>query len=141
MNFSKINFISFFVKGHPNILGLHANTIEFTKDKDLTLRGDCILGVSAEFNGEDIKKILSWEKIKVEILCENLKDYFFAVVNKDFCDYDEIVFRKSNFLSDRTLGILSNKGAKDISRELVNKLKSVEAFKVTIYEEKTIKEE
>ena len=35
--------------GHPNILGTHKTTFEFTKDNELTLNGDCIVGVKADF--------------------------------------------------------------------------------------------
>ncbi len=33
--------------GHPNIRAMHEKTIELTKAKDITLRGDCIIGVNA----------------------------------------------------------------------------------------------
>jgi len=36
----------------------------------------------------------------------------------------EIVVRKSDYVSDRTLGIHADKAAKDLSRELVGKLKN-----------------
>ena len=36
--------------GHENILSTHKTTIEFTKDSELTLDGDCILGIKADFN-------------------------------------------------------------------------------------------
>ena len=31
--------------GHKNILSLHKKTIEITKDSQLTVNGDCIVGV------------------------------------------------------------------------------------------------
>ena len=33
--------------GHENILCTHNSTIEITKDKSLTKKGDCIIGVNA----------------------------------------------------------------------------------------------
>ena len=45
----KNNKYNFTVRGHNNVLALHKNTVEFTKDKELTLNGDCILGVDANF--------------------------------------------------------------------------------------------
>ncbi|HEY0579995.1 MAG TPA: DUF371 domain-containing protein, partial [Candidatus Nitrosocosmicus sp.] len=29
-------------QGHPNVQSLHSRTIEITKDRELTLNGDCI---------------------------------------------------------------------------------------------------
>ena len=34
-------------KGHENILSLHKKTIEITKDSQLTVNGDCIIGVGS----------------------------------------------------------------------------------------------
>ena len=33
--------------GHKNILSLHKKTIEITKDSQLTVNGDCIIGVGS----------------------------------------------------------------------------------------------
>jgi len=35
-------------KGHKNILSLHKKTIEITKESELTINGDCIIGTSAD---------------------------------------------------------------------------------------------
>ena len=37
-----------FAQGHENILGTHKTTLEFTKDKHLTKKGDCIVAVAAD---------------------------------------------------------------------------------------------
>ena len=41
---------SFTAYGHKNILATHKTTIEFTKDKELSLKGNCIVGVRADFD-------------------------------------------------------------------------------------------
>lgn len=112
----------FKIYGHKNVLSLHKNTIEFTKDKELTLRGDCILGVNADFD-IDKKKLFSFKKLKITIKCEKGNDSFFADINPNFDDNHEIVFRKSNFHSKRTLGFNVTKSAFDINREIVEYLK------------------
>ena len=33
--------------GHKNILSLHEKTIEITKDNELTVNGDCIVGINS----------------------------------------------------------------------------------------------
>ncbi|MBR9690110.1 DUF371 domain-containing protein [Candidatus Woesearchaeota archaeon] len=122
----------FKIFGHKNVLCLHKNTIEFTKEKELTKNGDCILGVSSDFKFD--KKILSSKKIKVTITSDGATDSFEADVNPDFDDDKEIVFRKSYFVSKRTLGLNSTKAAIDIDRRIVDKLKDEKNFAKVIIE-------
>ena len=49
---------SFHAFGHKNLLGTHKNTLEFTKDKNLTLKGDCIVGVNADFDAGELKNFI-----------------------------------------------------------------------------------
>ena len=42
--------MKFSARGHENIRGVHKTTFEFTKEKELTLKGDCIIGVNADFD-------------------------------------------------------------------------------------------
>jgi|SRR3989338_1438924 len=113
--------------GHPQLKATHSTTLEFTKDAELTSNGDCIIGVRCTFNSSDIKKWIAslkeWDaiygKIKVGKDCSS----FSARVNKHFSDTHEIVFRKSNFTSERTLGILCDKSAADITRKIKEKMK------------------
>ena len=56
--------------GHPNITAKHKTTLEFTKDENLSLRGDCIVGVKADFSLSEIKKFIKSllsKKIKIVI--------------------------------------------------------------------------
>ena len=46
---------SFNCYGHENITARHKTTLEFTKDEDLSLKGDCIVGVKAGFQLNKIK--------------------------------------------------------------------------------------
>ncbi|MFO7711177.1 MAG: DUF371 domain-containing protein [Candidatus Woesearchaeota archaeon] len=121
MTFSKI---SFFCRGHPNLLGAHRNTIEFTKDKELTLKGDCIVGVDADFSFDLLKPVLGWKRFRMTIKAGGLVDELEAEVNPGFSSEHEVVIRKTGFLSERTLGINANKAAKDIDRKLINALSS-----------------
>ena len=114
---------SFHAYGHENVLATHKNTVEFTKHKELTKRGDCILAVNADFSLDELKKLTKHKRLKIEITSESLRDVFFCEVNKDFCSDEEIVFRKSEFFSERTMGFKVTKGAADIDRALVKRLK------------------
>tara|TARA_Y100000034_G_C6850797_1_gene385982 strand:+ start:79 stop:462 length:384 start_codon:yes stop_codon:yes gene_type:complete len=125
--------MKFTCKGHKNILSLHRNTLEFTKDKDITLQGDCIIGVNSNF--KDVSNILKYNKIKMILETSNYKDEVIFEINKEFNDNREIVIRKTNFISSRTLGIKSNKAAKDLNKDLIDELKdSKTILKVSMYE-------
>ncbi len=49
---------SFACYGHENITARHKTTLEFTKEKDLGLEGDCIVGVRADFSLLQLKKFI-----------------------------------------------------------------------------------
>ena len=40
--------------GHPNVTGKNNMTFEFTKEKTLTKRGDCIIAVNASKGADDL---------------------------------------------------------------------------------------
>ena len=62
--------------GHSNVQSYHARTIEITKEKYLSLRGDCIIGVNANKSCKDLsfhikKKIQKNDSlIKIELIVE-----------------------------------------------------------------------
>lgn len=116
----------FHAYGHPNILGTHKTTFEFTKDEELSLKGDCIIGVKADFELEGLKefiKSLKNNKISITISSSKIHEIIFAEVNPDFNDDKEFVVRKANFVSKRTFATGSNKAALDLDRNLISFLK------------------
>lgn len=111
--------------GHENITGKHKRTLEFTKDSELGIEGDCILGVIANFNIYDLKEIIkSGKRLKMVISVDNIFDEIIFEPNLEFDDEREIVIRKGDFISKRTLGVKANKACFDLKRELVEKLKN-----------------
>lgn len=117
----------FTAKGHENVLSLHRNTIEFTHDSHLTKRGDCILAINADYSLEEIKK-QNFKKIKIIIEVNNNKDEITAEYNPEFNDLHEMVIRKTEFKDKRTFAIKADKAAKDIKREVVEKMKDSNAL-------------
>jgi hypothetical protein len=115
---------SFAAEGHPNILATHATTIEFTKDRELTHRGNCIVAVEADFSLQQLQKFLNFKKIRIIIAVAGEKEVITAVPNHSFSSSREIVIRRSDFASDRTFAIKADKAAIDIDRKLVNALKN-----------------
>ena len=116
--------------GHPNILATHKTTLEFTKDKEVSLKGDCIVGVNADFDLSEIKKFIKKLKNnKITITIKTIKkdnkieETITAEVNKNFNDNHEFVIRKTDFVSERTFAIKSNKAAFELNRDLIRFLR------------------
>jgi uncharacterized protein len=118
--------------GHENVQATHHATVEFTKDSHLSRNGDCILVVaadkglaelSAEFK-DALKK--PHAKLTIKIEADDITEEIQANGSAQLAlsHPQEMVIRKSDYASDRTLGIHADKAAKDVSRELVEKLKN-----------------
>ncbi|MFH2020913.1 MAG: DUF371 domain-containing protein [archaeon] len=116
----------FHIFGHPNVMATHNTTFEFTKDQNLSPKGDCIIGVRADFTPEDILRLLKKEEIKIIITVDDLKEEITALVNKDFSDEHEIVIRIGEHASKRTLGLRADKAAIHLDRKMIEKLKNPE---------------
>ena len=113
--------------GHKNVLATHRNTIEITKHKDLSLKGDCIIAVDSDFELKKIKEEIKDNKtIETTIKANNIQDSFTAEINPNFNDKEEIVFRRSEFSSKRTLGIRCIKACIDLKEQLIKELKNPE---------------
>ena len=98
--------------GHPNMRAAHKLTLEFTKDTELTPKGDCIIGVNADFRLEELKKLLRHPRLRMTIRMDNEEKTLSFKPNPDFCSGHEIVIRLGAFLSDRTLGTDADLAAK-----------------------------
>jgi hypothetical protein len=113
--------------GHPNIQSLHARAIEITKNTNLTLRGDCIIGVSAnkacKHLDPTLQRLLKREDsvVKLSITAGNLSYRVngFGNTRLMLLDAQDIVIRRTNFTCSRTLCVNSDKASLDIPRELV----------------------
>jgi len=119
-------------RGHRNIKATHRTTLEVTKEKDLTERGDCIIGVEADKSiseiSSELKRLLAQSvEVGVEVylpdydIGDTLKGYGSRELT--FTHESDIVIRKSIFVCGRTLLIRADKAACDISREIVELLK------------------
>jgi uncharacterized protein len=118
--------MKFKIFGHVNILATHPTTLEFTKDKDLTKSGDCIVGVNSDF--KITKDVLSAKRIRITISSGGVSDIINAEVNPAFNDSHEIVIRKTGFISNRTLGINASKSSIDIDRRIISNLTNPNSF-------------
>ena len=127
-------------KGHKNVFSLHKSTFEITKDKDLSLAGDCIIGLDIDKSMEDFpeefkEKLANDEtKVLVELKTPNASDTIEGFGHHDLSlsHPTDIVCRKSTFVCSRTLMIKSNKAAIDLNRDLIKDLANGESMEVNI---------
>jgi len=110
---------SFQIKGHENVLATHPTTLEFTKDIELTEKGDCIIGVSSTFDSKKLRKFLKCNKIKITITADKIRETITTKPNANFSDDKEIVIRIGTYQSSRTFANDADKASKHLSRELI----------------------
>lgn len=114
--------------GHPNILATHKTTLELTKDEHISLNGNCIVGVKSNFDLKELKNITKKSKngeivITIGIKDKKIQEKITAKLNPGFNNDKELVVRKTDFASERTFGIKSDKAAFDLDRGLIPYLK------------------
>jgi hypothetical protein len=116
--------------GHPNVLAHHPTTIEFTKEDFLTLRGDCIVGINSTKSCSELSPALksaitAGKQIFVTLQFGNFELTFSGWGHPDLELTSQIsmVFRKSDFISDRTILIRCDTAAKDLDRRLITYMK------------------
>lgn len=129
--------------GHKNIRSLHPKTIEITTESDLTVNGDCIIGVNAACGCNDIpEKIKTLLKNpKSEVSCTIIvKDFSFKTIGKGnekliLMNPHDIVIRKSSFVCPRTLATNFDAASDAIPRSIVKILQDPDAkgiFKIEV---------
>jgi len=117
--------------GHKNIRSLHSRTIEITKDPNLTLNGDCIIGVSATKSCSDLTSAIknkirrNQSIVEIDLIVEPFSIKIHGIGNDNLLltHLHDIVLRKSNFISDRTLCLSCNVSAIQIPRKMIDLLK------------------
>jgi hypothetical protein len=118
--------------GHENIRATHRTTLEFTKDKHLSKKGDCIIAVAAGKALADLspqfKENLRKSNAKLTILIEagGIAEQVQAHGSQQLIltHTTDAVIRKSDYICSRTLAVRADKAANDLSKELVEKLKN-----------------
>jgi hypothetical protein len=121
-----------FAFGHKNIQATHKATVEFTKEKHLSRRGDCILAVAADKSLVDLsdkfKESLRKPNARLTItfeadgITERINAY--GTSNLPLTHPSDMVVRKSSYMDGRTLAIGADKAACDLSRELIEKIRN-----------------
>ena len=117
-------------RGHPNVLGTHRTTIEITTEDFLTTNGNCIIGVMSSKSVNDYspklkEAIQNGIKIEIEMEAGPFKEKFIGIGHKDLDLSNEIsmVFRLSEFISDRTALICCSKSSIELDRNFIKYLR------------------
>jgi hypothetical protein len=119
----------------------HKTTLEFTKDKHLTKKGDCIVTVAADkaladLNADFKEKLRKTDaKLTITIEADGISERVNAEGSPKLIltHPTDIVVRKSDYVCSRTLAVHADKAACDLSRDLVEKLRDPEQkVKITV---------
>lgn len=133
--------VTFFARGHENVLSTHKTTFEVTKEEKLSKHGDCIVAVGSEMGAVDLpvefKSVATKENSTITVMIEvdTLKETVKAKGSPklQFTHLSDLVVRKSDYICGRTLALEADKASVDFSRELVEKLKNPkQTVKVTL---------
>lgn len=131
--------------GHENIRSTNRTTFEITKETFLTKRGDCIIAVGSSKGAVDLspefKKAAKHEHSQMRITLETGGQSEVITAwgspQLSLTHSTDLVVRKSEYVCSRTLAIRADKAAKDLSRELVEKLRNPDQrVNITIIVEK-----
>ena len=118
-------------RGHAMVRSAHPTTIEVTTEEYLTENGDCIVGVGASKGcqglDEAVKEGLRRAGSRVTIRLSAGGETFVVNARGDprleLSHPHDMVIRKSDFVSERTLAVGADRSARDIPREMVRLLK------------------
>lgn len=119
-------------RGHAMVRSSHPTTIEITTEEYLTEEGDCIIGVGASKGCAGLTAALR-EGLRAQGSRATLRivagEHSFEVrasgdPRLTLADPHEMVIRKSDFISARTLAIRADAASRDIPRDLVRLLKN-----------------
>jgi hypothetical protein len=118
--------------GHENIRATHRATLEFTKDKHLSKKGDCIVAVATDKALADLspkfKENLRKPNARLTVLIEadGIAEQVQAHGSQQLIlsHPTDAIIRKSDYICSRTLAVRADKAANDLPRELVEKLKN-----------------
>jgi hypothetical protein len=130
--------------GHSNITATHLSTLMFTKDTHLSENGDCVVAIAADKALADLSTEFKEKlrkpnaKLTITIETDDLKEKITASGSPRLVltHLTEMVVRKSDYISDRTLAIHADKAANDLSRPFIEKLKNPkQQVKLTLFVE------
>lgn len=122
---TKTGSVAFRCRGHINIRGTHAKTLELTSDADISESGTCIIGVSCEVDEEALLQLRG--AVRIRLVCGAAEDTLTARINPLFRRGDPIIFRRNPDPGPRTFAVGASKGSAMLDRDLIKALKDPDA--------------
>lgn len=127
-------------RGHPLVLGTHPTTFEVTCEDHLTKNGNCIIGIAADKGCAGLspafKTVLARDDavLVTRIACNGIIAEVRSRGSSRFTlDHPaDMVWRKSTFVCGRTIGILSDRTAMTLPRDLMENLAGGKEMVVTL---------
>lgn len=127
-------------RGHPLVLSTHPTTFEVTVEDHLTENGNCIIGITADKGcaglSSEFRSTLAHDDavLRTRLECGGVVA---EIVSKGSAamtlDHPtDMVWRKSTYVCGRTIGILSDRVAKTLPKELVQRLAAGEEMLVSL---------
>jgi uncharacterized protein len=119
-------------RGHPMVRSSHPTTIEITTEDYLTESGDCIIGVGAAKGcaglSSAVKERLKIGGSRVTLTVAAGGQSFVIRAQGDprltLTDPHDMVVRRSDYISGRTLAVRADASSRDLPREIVRLLKN-----------------
>ncbi len=116
--------------GHPNVTATHRTTFEVTKEGELSRAGNCIIAVDADKGARDLSRrfrdVLQHPKSRLDttIRCGPYEVHVSSRGDPalSLTHVTDLVWRRSSFTCDRTVGICSDYTACDLPREMIDLL-------------------
>ncbi len=127
-------------RGHPLVRSTHPTTFEVTAEDHLTENGNCIIGIAADKGcaglSREFREVLAHEDavLRTRLECGGIVEEILSRGSAGMTlDHPtDMVWRKSTFICGRTIGILSDRVAGTLSRDLVRNLAAGEEMRVTL---------
>jgi len=127
-------------RGHPLVLSTHPTTFEVTVEDHLTENGNCIIGITADKGCAGLSLEFRQALARDDATLHTRLDCSGVVAEivsrgsaKMTLDHPtDMVWRKSTFVCGRTIGILSDRVALTLPRELVKNLAAGKEMLVTL---------
>ncbi len=117
-------------RGHPNVTGRHETTFEITRDVHLSCQGDCIIGICAGSGTSGLPPAFADALTRDDaVLITRLwcGEHCVTITSRGSRDLTldhptDMVWRTSDYVCGRTIGIRSDRAARDLPRELIARL-------------------
>ncbi|HZV48237.1 MAG TPA: DUF371 domain-containing protein [Candidatus Dormibacteraeota bacterium] len=117
--------VAFSCRGHPAIRGTHAKTLELTRERDISPRATCVVGVAAEVEPEELAGFVG--PVSITLRAGPHQETVRATAEPAFRLDRTIVLRRSRHRSPDTFATGADRGAGDLDRELIRALRHPDA--------------